>query len=248
MEVRRLLTELESDSARFHSFAIGGLAGGLDPDVPHCPGWRLSELVTHLASIHELVARWIDEGRRPDQWQREPAEGQTLQEYARAATDRMLDAVCTVDPLTPCSTWSPYDQTIGFWVRRMAHETAVHRVDAQQALGLPWDVDPLVAADGIDEALSLWLGTRMPPGMLGSGEAVRVQAYGGEDETLFDRVVRPHGEMLHYSPYAPVDHVRHVIGGPVASVWAWVWGRSDADHEVSGEAAELRAILAAAQQ
>ena len=31
---------------------------------------------------------------------------------------------------TPSATWWLPDQTVGFWARRMAHETAVHRVDA----------------------------------------------------------------------------------------------------------------------
>lgn len=47
---------------------------------------------------------------------------------------------------------------LAFWIRRMAHETAVHRVDAAQAVGERWRVDPELAADGVAEALELWLG------------------------------------------------------------------------------------------
>ncbi|MGH3273742.1 MAG: hypothetical protein ACRDNZ_05370, partial [Streptosporangiaceae bacterium] len=44
--------------------------------------------------------------------------------------------------------------TSGWWARRMLHETAVHRADAELALGVGDPViDPVVAADGIDEFL-----------------------------------------------------------------------------------------------
>ena len=41
-----------------------------------------------------------------------------------------------------------------FWARRMAHETAVHRADAEIAAGLAVSFEPDIAADAIDE----WLG------------------------------------------------------------------------------------------
>ena len=39
------------------------------------------------------------------------------------------------DPAAPSWTWWPDDQTAGFWLRRMAQETAVHRVDVELPLG-----------------------------------------------------------------------------------------------------------------
>ena len=51
-------------------------------------------------------------------------------------------------------TWYSPDQRVGFWIRRMAQETVIHRVDAELADGellaaIPADL----AADGIDELL-----------------------------------------------------------------------------------------------
>jgi hypothetical protein len=40
------------------------------------------------------------------------------------------------------------------WARRQAHETAVHRFDAQDAMGAVSEFDPVSAADGIDELVS----------------------------------------------------------------------------------------------
>src|SRR3954454_18697149 len=118
-----LLVSLESDIALFHSLAATALAHDRDVPVTCCDGWTISNLVQHVGSLHSLVAEWVTTGRRPDVWDSEP-DGDPLEWLARCSA-RLLDAVGTVDPKTPASTWSPYDQSVGFWVRRMAHETAV---------------------------------------------------------------------------------------------------------------------------
>jgi uncharacterized protein (TIGR03083 family) len=64
-----------------------------------------------------------------------------------------------VDPDAPSWTWWPPEQTMGFWQRRMAQETAVHRWDAESAaygVDDAGDIDPQLADDGIDELLG-WL-------------------------------------------------------------------------------------------
>ena len=50
--------------------------------------------------------------------------------------------------------WSSiWPDTAAFWPRRMAHETSVHRVDAQQAAGAQLPIDTALATDGVDEFL-----------------------------------------------------------------------------------------------
>ncbi len=48
----------------------------------------------------------------------------------------------------------PGDAGSGWWARRMLHETAVHRADAELALGIEPEFDPGAAADGIAEFLA----------------------------------------------------------------------------------------------
>jgi uncharacterized protein (TIGR03083 family) len=60
------------------------------------------------------------------------------------------------DPTMPVWTWAP-QQDIAFVLRRMAHETAVHRVDAERARGHEHRLDPILAADGVDEFLAFFL-------------------------------------------------------------------------------------------
>ena len=52
-------------------------------------------------------------------------------------------------------TWFGPEQTVGFWIRRMAQETVVHRMDAQLAAGEPVTPAPDdLAIDGVDEVLN----------------------------------------------------------------------------------------------
>jgi hypothetical protein len=60
---------------------------------------------------------------------------------------------------------APYDQpgpatpdTARFWIRRMAHETVIHRVDAELSLGEPpMPIPPQQALDGVEEFLTVFL-------------------------------------------------------------------------------------------
>jgi len=47
-----------------------------------------------------------------------------------------------------------------FWARRQAHETMVHRVDAEMAAGVEPLLAPAAAADAIDEWLEIMAGPR----------------------------------------------------------------------------------------
>jgi len=55
------------------------------------------------------------------------------------------DQVWTFGELVPAS----------FWGRRMAHETLVHAADAELAAGRQPDIAPRIAADAIDEWLTV---------------------------------------------------------------------------------------------
>jgi uncharacterized protein (TIGR03083 family) len=53
-----------------------------------------------------------------------------------------------------CWTFLPASSPLAFWARRQAYETAVHRTDAESALGgKPGPVAADFAVDGIDELL-----------------------------------------------------------------------------------------------
>src|SRR4029453_10276847 len=86
----------------------------------------------------------------------------------------LLEALGSTDPATLLWTFHPPDQTAGFWRRRMAQETVVHRVDAESAHGRPRPVPAALAADGVDEGLAGVLAPPLdgrPGGRRGAGAA-----------------------------------------------------------------------------
>lgn len=133
---------------------LASARGSLDRDVPPCPGWTVRDVVTHTAEVYEHKLRCIAEGMAPKPWPPQWPDRDRLEWYADAR-DRLLDVLSSTDPAAPAFTWWPPDQTVGFWVRRMAQETAVHRVDVQSASDAISPVDPALAADGVDEVLMI---------------------------------------------------------------------------------------------
>lgn len=139
---------------RFASWAAG--AGGDEP-VPSCPGWTLFDLVEHLGTIHRWSASIVLSGQRipPPR----PVVTDPPADWYAGTAAALLVALRAVDPEEPIPNFSRIDERAAFWPRRQLHETTVHAVDAAQALGLDetaWDVDPAIAADGVDEVLQVF--------------------------------------------------------------------------------------------
>ena len=234
------------DAFRVESQTLLRLAADADPGraIPACPGMTVGDLVLHVGTIFHVVSEWVSDGRRPAGNPAPPA-GEDVLGWTRDGADALGGLLADLDPTAPCATWSATDRTVGFWIRRMAHETAVHRVDVAQALELPWSIDPALADDGVDEVMELWLGTQLGSAVQGTGRVVRV----GERWS-----VRLLGTLVDYPlPGGPADAI---VDGEPAAVWAWAWGRSDAEHPVGvtgavdavDAVAEVRAALARAQQ
>ncbi|GAA2577762.1 maleylpyruvate isomerase family mycothiol-dependent enzyme [Actinomadura fulvescens] len=136
-------------------FADTARQAGLDAPVPTCPGWDVAALVRHLGSVHRWVSGMVTtRSERPlglgdldVTFPEEPADH--LPWFTEGAAG-LLRALRSTDPDTPVWTWVA-GQHAGFWSRRMVQETAVHRCDADFALGREPVIEPEVAADGIDE-------------------------------------------------------------------------------------------------
>ncbi|MBO0788274.1 MAG: maleylpyruvate isomerase N-terminal domain-containing protein, partial [Actinobacteria bacterium] len=120
--------------------AAAGRAG-LGTDVPGCPAWRVRDLLTHVGFVH----RWAT-GIVRDRLSRPAGGGETEQEMLRnGPADRSLPGwfadghaslvrtLAAADPGLTCWTFLEAASPLAFWARRQAHETAIHRADAQQA-------------------------------------------------------------------------------------------------------------------
>lgn len=151
----RYLELIASDARRLAAVA----AGHLDDPVPTCPGWTVTDVVTHTAEVYNHKVACTLLGRRPteEEYAHGPAEGQDLLEWFDASLATLLETLGSRTPESPAFTWYDPDQTVAFWIRRMAQETVIHRVDAEAAVGAVTAADEALAIDGIDEALHLFL-------------------------------------------------------------------------------------------
>ncbi|CAN5869515.1 maleylpyruvate isomerase family mycothiol-dependent enzyme [soil metagenome] len=123
--------------------------------VPRYPGWTVTDLVSHTGRLHRRTIAVVEQ-RATDRLELSPAPRDGLIEWFADGVDRLAELLETTDPETPCWSFAG-EPNVGFWVRRMALETDVHRWDAESAVGVPSPIDTLVAADGIDESYHMWL-------------------------------------------------------------------------------------------
>lgn len=134
-------------------------ADSLAAPVPSCPGWTLEHVVRHIGKVHSWVTAVlraapgtpIGEIRRDREMSHGP---ECLAEYL-TVLDGLLAEFDRVDPDEPRPTFVG-PGTAGWWARRQAHETTVHRFDAADAVHAaggpePEPADAAVAADGVDE-------------------------------------------------------------------------------------------------
>jgi uncharacterized protein (TIGR03083 family) len=131
----------------------------LDRPVPSCPEWNLEALAAHLGSVYRFHSAHVVRGVTDPPTERpEPSPtGEAVIGWWVESFELILDALSGLEPDAPAWNWSIQPPVAAFWDRRMAHETAVHRWDAQLAAGLTEPIDAQAAADGIDEALDTFL-------------------------------------------------------------------------------------------
>ena len=137
----------------------------LAAEVPGCPGWTVRDLLGHVLGVyrHKLAALRGDvdtdgPGTPADGWGA-VGPGEDVAALLAATGEELAAELGSRDAGAAAWTWWPPEQTVGFWQRRMAHETSVHRWDAQSAAHGPDgadDVDDALATDGVDELLG-WL-------------------------------------------------------------------------------------------
>lgn len=148
-------------------------AGGLDRPVPTCPGWTCERLVAHMGRTHRWTAGWVATGESPDV-EAAPS-GDAVVPWARAGLDELVAAIEALDPDTTVETWLERQPAV-FWARRMAIETALHRVDAQAAAGEVTPVATLLAADAIDELFEVVLTYSGTGELPRSGQTIHLHA------------------------------------------------------------------------
>jgi uncharacterized protein (TIGR03083 family) len=225
---------LRNDSAAFADAA----GNNLDAKVPSCPGWMVADLVAHLTEAHyfwRLIAeRHIQDRRELDDVD-PPTPDDPLQYFLNHAYE-FADILEAEAPETPVWTWSKR-KNVGFIQRRMAHETAVHRWDAQLAAGDPQPIDGDLAVDGVDEFLENFLENE--DAIHGAGERIHMHRTDGPGEWLIR--LSPDGAQVSHGHEKGDVAVRATASDLVLLLW----GRVKSDEvELFGDRAVLDRLLA----
>ncbi|MEV7011103.1 maleylpyruvate isomerase family mycothiol-dependent enzyme [Streptosporangium sp. NPDC051022] len=210
----------------------------MSTEVRTCPGWDLAALTVHTGGVHRWATAMVRDlaERRYDRDTAEmglPAHAADYPAWLAEGAAPLTEALLAADPGAPMWAWGG-DRHARFWSRRQLHETVVHRIDAELALGVPVSVEEDVAADGVEEFLDVLPYARWSPGVAelrGAGETISLQTDTGAGWTVTLDPDRFHYER---SPRPGTVTVRTATAADLLQV---VWGRRSADdHAVEGEA------------
>jgi len=233
MENSRFLECLESDFQRLRAI----VPGHLESRVPSCPEWSVDDLTWHVGMVYLHTATAMREGTEPAEWPPHFDDSYPALELIDRAYGDLVGEFAARSPQEHTGGWYGPDQTAGFWIRRMAQETVIHRIDAELGTGQP--VAPVpddLAIDGIDELLKVFVAfsvsewsdhfTEALAGSPGRTFAIEADGYGygtpwrGSMSPGQLTVEGGPGEKITSSLPADVT----VSGSPTA-VLRWAWNR-----------------------
>lgn len=138
------------------SLAAAAEEAGAGAKVPTCPDWQVRDLLRHTGMVHRWAAAFVAEGHtsyHPDAGLPD-LDGAELLAWFREGHGQLVETLRSASPDVRCWHFLPAPSPLAFWARRQAHETTVHRFDAESARGgTPGEIGADFAADGIDELL-----------------------------------------------------------------------------------------------
>lgn len=183
------------------SLLVSALDGfDLDKQVPSTPDWTVNQLLRHLGYAHRWADEMIREKLPAVDLSRNRAQdvasfaGETAAELGPWLTEGASSFAAALQAVDPNEMIATMGGQPGprVWSRRMTHETVIHRWDAVNALGMPFEVDPEVAQDTLREWTGLalqyaflrWPAETAP--LLGPGRTVHLHATDTEAEFVID--------------------------------------------------------------
>lgn len=213
--------------------------------VPTCPSWSVARLVKHTGIVHRWAMHIVSTRSSTSVEQRAveaglPAAEAGYADWLAAGAGPLAAVLRAAGPDAAVWAWGA-EQRSRWWARRMLHETTVHRADAEVAIGVVPDIDPVVAADGIEEFLANLPTARRPSEQLASlpaGKSMHLHATDGDGEWL----IRFADGTVRWS--RGHEKATAAVRGPVALLLLFAYGRiagSDARLAVFGDASVLDA-------
>ena len=216
------------------------VARDLDAHVPSCPEWNVAKLTIHTGQHHRWVANAVRGGGKvPDDPPKPGLRGDDLVQWFREGWTDLADLLDASDDETPAWSWSG-DNRIGFWRRRTSLETLIHRWDAENATGEITALDPELAADTVDEMLTVMA----PDGdwkYKGPDARVRIAA---SDFDAAWTIALADGETPEVTRGSDGD-VDVTVEASAQDLSLFLWGRKDSDAmNVTGDDSLKSAVVA----
>jgi len=220
--------------------ALADLFDANDPStpVPSCGEWTMADLVWHLTEVQRFWCHVIsNRPEGPDTYDppSRPADDQLGAGLRKVGVD-LVELLSLADDDEVAWSWSD-DHTVGFTVRRQVHESMVHAIDGFLAVRAPVpEIEPLLAADGIDELVTVMLtGTPEWATFEAAGGVVELVASDTGDQWALQpgKIIGTQpdsGEPLELDGYE-LDHETiptATIEAPALDLLLWMWGRADA--------------------
>lgn len=228
------LAVIESESQAFIKAALPNLDG----HVAHCGDWAMHDVAVHLGTMWQIatanvLAATHAPSRLANPFPKDVVADETVvAEFLTSSRQALLDALTAAEPDALAWSFAPNDHTAGFWQRRMAHETAMHRWDAEHAIGDPTPFAAEFASDGIDEFTHVGL-------RFSSSRPDRTYPAG----SLHLHCTDVAGEWTLVGSGGPSvavtrEHTKGdaAVRGPASDLLLWVWGRPGGDVEIFGDA------------
>ena len=235
MTEQRLAYEAHLSHLRTEADAFAAaIEGALDELVPSCPGWTVRDLAEHLGDVFvfwRVQLEAADPSSPTEPESRGVPDGGDVVLFCTGAAEDLSAALAKRDSDEPCWNWSGREETGRFVARRMALEAAVHRFDAELAIGAPTAVDRELAIDGIDERIAVHLVNDLPETPDASLGGVICLAC-SDDRAAWTLEIGS-GRVRCRASRAPADAV---VVGSASDLFLFTWNRVGAElFEVTGD-------------
>ena len=212
---------------------------GLTRAVPRYPDWTVADLVVHTGKIHRWVTAIVDSGTATQIPQPEVTPDRAPSALVDWFMSGAADLALSLQRKDPGSTvWTfAGDQSVGFWRRRMALETTIHRWDAQAAAGRVQPIAPDIAAAGVSEALEVYL-LRWLRGRAVGGRGQRVVLRATDSGGPWSLRLLPDTVAIDDDEDGDAPPADATISGGAEQLWRFLMGRCTLDElTVDGDAA-----------
>lgn len=241
MDTNTFLAAITNESERLAQLT----APALDQSIDFLD-WTAQELVAHLGAVYSMALANLTaattEATPPGDEAQAP-EGDAIVAWFAERRATLIATLHAANDDAIAWTFAGV-KTVGWWKRRLAQETAMHRWDVDAAISGISQAVPIegdLATDGIDEYIDVSLRHSMRrPNRIYPAESLHLHRTDGPGEWML--VSDGAGGVTATHEHGKGDAA---VRGTASELLLWVWGRPTSDIEIFGDeaaAAEWRAL------